>query len=177
MTHFLSAEKFWLDFGAGIPSLIGGAMMSAGSQRFFQWLVNHGSFFNVPTEARASQNALLRYMSRTSALRVVKNAFRVVRVGASGTGVGGVFIMVGELVIFLAWTKVLEIPTMQMVWFLYDAPDIRRNTRKLFNVATTIERAGGFAPEVVETTCSTVRINPRSAGTQKCTSVDLGGSR
>ncbi len=171
-THFLSAEKFWLDFGAGIPSLIGGAMMSAGSQRFFQWLINHGQFFNVPGEARASQNALLQYMSRTRALKVAKNVFRVTLTAGRASGVGGVFIMVGELVIFLAWTKVLEIPTMQMVWYLYDAPDIRRNTRELFGIANGIERAGGFASESVDLSCHMVQVHYRAAPTQRCNSVD-----
>lgn len=172
LNHFLSAEKFWLDFGAGIPSLVGGAMMSAGSQKFFQWLVNQGSLYNIPSEARGSQSALLRYMGRSRALRVAKTAFRVTLTAGRASGVGGVFIMVGELVIFLAWTKVLEIPTMQMVWYLYDAPDIRRNTRQLLATATAIERAGGFAPETIDVSCTSTRVHPRAAPVEKCNSVD-----
>lgn len=172
ITHFLSAEKFWLDFGAGIPSLIGGAMMSAGSQKFFQWLVNQGTMYNVPAEARASQSAMLRYMARSRALRVARTAVRVTLTAGRASGVGGVFIMVGELVIFLAWTKVLEIPTMQMVWYLYDAPDIRRNTRQLLATASAIERAGGFSPETIDVSCTMTRIHPRSAPVEKCNSTD-----
>ncbi len=170
LNHFLSAEKFWLDFGAGIPSLIGGAMMSAGSQKFFQWLLNNGKFFNAPAQARASQSALLRYMNQTRTLRVAKTALRVVRVGAGSSGVGGVFIMVGELVIFLAWTKVLEIPTMQMVWYLYDAPDVRRNTQQLLATASAIERAQGLSPESVDVSCTMQRT--RGGSIQRCKSVD-----
>ncbi|MBY0385036.1 hypothetical protein K2X05_07745 [bacterium] len=163
VNHFLSAEKFWLDFGAGIPSLVGGAMMSAGSQKFIHFLATNGQFSGKYTTFAAKRALLEGFKNKGIPLKVAKY---IIRFGKLGTGI---VVIVGEVVIFLAWTKLLEIPTMQMVWSWYDKPDIRRNTQQLLDSSTRIEKAGGFTQENFDFSCHSYKANPRQVvPSQRC---------
>jgi hypothetical protein len=158
--HFLSAEKFWMDFIAGVPSLIGGAVMSSGTH----WLAKNYKFvFAKDTTKSLTDEGLKAAIKTFRGLRMTKNLV------SAGSGPPGWIIMVGETFIFLAWSKVLEIPTMQMVWSGYDRPDIRRNSQMLADVSLAIESAKGFSPKAVDISCkkATTRMTPRGKVTTK----------
>lgn len=160
--HFISADKFWMDFGAGLPSLIGGAMMSSGSH----WLIKNAKFIYAPETLKASKGGISSAFKTMKTLRMTKNLVSV------GSGPPGVFIAVGEVVIFLVWTKLLEIPTMQWVWSAYDAPDIKRNTQLLLKTADDIEKSNGAPETTVDVSCKTIRT-PRGVVKQKCNSIEF----
>jgi hypothetical protein len=162
--HFLSAEKFWLDYSAGLPSLIGGAAMSSGSH----WLIKNAKFLKAPEALHGlTTEGVAGYMKNIKRLKMASNLVMVG--GAPGilvrAGIG-----VGEVVIFLAWTKFLEMPTMKMMWTWFDRPDIKSNTQLLIKTAKEIEKAGGFAESTVDISCRTQRS--RGGTQQKCNSID-----
>ncbi len=158
--HFLSAEKFWMDFGAGLPSLIGGAVMSSGTH----WLIKNHKFLLAKDTAKSlTEDGIKAALKTMRGLRMTKNLVSV------GGGPPGWAILVGETVIFLAWSKVLEIPTMQMVWSWYDRPDIRYNSSALVEVTSAIKNAKGFSSKTVDVSCQKVikKSNLRDKGTSK----------
>lgn len=142
--HFLSAEKFWMDFGAGLPSLIGGAIMSANTQ----WLIKNARLLS----AKETKDALLK-KGLGEAVTVFKRLRMAKNLVAVGGGPPGWLIMVGETAIFLAWTKWLEIPSTKMVWSWFDKPDIRRANKSLLDAANAVENAKGFSPKTVDVSC------------------------
>lgn len=169
-THFLSAEKFWLDFGAGIPSLIGGAMMSAGTQKFIHFLAENAKFSGPTMTTKKARVAFLKkYFSSATIRKGIKVGKYIVRVGKMGAGVS---IVVGEIVIFLVWTKVLEIPTMQWVWSLYDSPDIKSNAQSILNISAEIEKGQGIPDKNSPALCHNQMVNGRG-GTKRICEPDL----
>lgn len=173
ITHFAGMDRFWHNFFAGVPALLGSAILSAATQnrilkpgahagKIVATEIGKGIWAGgkiVSSTTGLSQLTWAQSISNIAAIRVLpqlaqfgNNFGYFVRV----VGVGHI----GSMVVFFAWDHVLRPPTVKFYWELIDGgtwlwSGIEDYIEDLYIIGDQIHEKGWSTPLVNET-CTTV---------------------
>ncbi|MBY0314390.1 MAG: hypothetical protein K2Q26_02645 [Bdellovibrionales bacterium] len=137
--HFASADRFWNDFAAGLPALIGSAIVATATQRsvdrFTTLFVSQGLDQKIRTEG-------LGAALRSTDIKSLKILPNLVRIGARWGSVVVISHPMGHMVLFLAWEHVFRAPSFRWSYHAWDKGNIRTAIANYMKSAAYIKNNG-----------------------------------
>jgi hypothetical protein len=161
-THFLSAEKFWVEFGSYLPGLVASSVLAAETKK----LITRVKVLSVKGVKAVTPDMITNALKAAGKIRVVSNVVKL------ASGPVGIVFMVADITFFIAWDHFLRIPSSKWYYKTLDTVNgwfgsgIDDYATSIKNLTDIIKENKGYSPETTDLRCVHTRAG------KKCENVE-----